>query len=97
MKDVKYFYLFQIYGKVLTPLQAEMTEMYYSFDMSLSEIAEIKGVSRQSVEGTLKKSREELDRLEQKLGNYALTLRLKRFAEDLPEDYKTRLTEILEE
>ncbi|MBO4572497.1 MAG: hypothetical protein J5762_01845 [Clostridia bacterium] len=96
MKDIRYSFLFQTYGKLLTALQAEMTEMYYSFDMSLAEIAEIKGVTRQSVSDTLKKVRAELDGFEEKLGVTNRRLRLTAFADTLPEKEKNKLLDILE-
>ena len=96
MKDIRYSFLFQTYGKLLTALQAEMTEMYYSFDMSLAEIAEIKGVTRQSVSDTLKKVRAELDGFEEKLGVTDRRLRLTAFADTLPEKEKNKLLDILE-
>ena len=67
MKDLRYFQLFDTYGALLTDVQREMCEQYYLYDLSLSEIAEEKGVSKQSVSDTLKKSRELLDYYEEKL------------------------------
>ncbi len=66
-KDLKYLQLFDQYGALLTENQRELCEMYYMFDLSLSEIAEQKQVSRQSVSETLKTSRELLDLYEEKL------------------------------
>ena len=97
MKDITYCEKFRIYGKLLTDVQAEITEMYYMFDLSLSEIAEIKGVTRQSVADTLKKVRSELDELEAKLGFIGKKRRLTDFAGTLSEDKKTELTSILED
>ena len=62
-----YLGLWDAYGPLLTDLQREICEMYYSLDLSLSEIAEEKGVSKQAVSDTLKKSRELLDSFEEKL------------------------------
>ena len=61
MKDLRYSQLFDTYGALLTDVQREMCEQYFLYDLSLSEIAEEKGVSKQSVSDTLKKSRELLD------------------------------------
>lgn len=66
-KDLKYLQLWDCYGKLLTEKQREICEMYYMLDLSLAEIAEQKGISRQSVSETLKKSRERLDFYETKL------------------------------
>lgn len=66
-KDLKYLQLWDCYGALLTENQREICKMYYMLDLSLSEIAEEKGVSRQNVSEVLKKSRELLDGYEAKL------------------------------
>ena len=96
VKDIKYSYLFQIYGKLLTAIQAEITEMYYSFDMSLAEIAEIKGVTRQSVSDALKKVRAELDEFEQKLGILEKRTEITKFARTLSDELRSSLMKIVE-
>ncbi len=67
MKDLKYLQLFDAYGPLLTEHQRELCELYYMCDLSLTEIAEQKGVSKQSVSDTLAKSRALLDAYEEKL------------------------------
>ena len=67
MKDLKYLSLFDAYGALLTGHQREVCELYYMCDLSLTEIAEQKGISKQSVSDTLAKSRVALDEYEQKL------------------------------
>lgn len=67
MKDLKYLQLWDCYGGLLTENQREICELYYMLDLSLTEIAEQKGVSRQNISETLKKSRELLDYYEEKL------------------------------
>ena len=67
MKDLSYLKLFDAYGKLLTEHQRELCELYYMCDLSLTEIAEQKGVSKQSVSDTLAKSRALLDAYEEKL------------------------------
>ena len=64
---LRYLGLWDAYGPLLTDLQREICGMYYSLDLSLSEIAEEKGVSKQAVSDTLKKCRELLDSYEEKL------------------------------
>ncbi len=64
---LKYLRLWDAYGPLLTETQRAFCELYYLCDLSLSEIAEEKGVTKQSVSDTLKKSRELLDRYEEKL------------------------------
>ena len=74
VKDLRYSQLFDTYGALLTEVQREMCEQYFLYDLSLSEIAEEKGVSKQSVSDTLKKSRELLDYYEEKLHHYEMNL-----------------------
>ncbi len=95
-KDIKYSKLFRYYGKELTPLQQEITEMYYAFDLSLAEIAEIKNVTRQSVEYTLRTVRKVLDGFEESLGLVKLVDKLYNFADTLSEEKRKELIEILE-
>ena len=65
MKDLKYVQLFDAYGALLTEHQRELCELYYMCDLSLTEIAEEKGISKQSVSDTLAKSRQLLDEYEE--------------------------------
>lgn len=67
MKDLKYLQLWDAYGPLLTDAQREICEKYYMYDLSLSEIAEEKGVSKQAVSDALKTSRDLLDFYEEKL------------------------------
>ena len=41
--------LFDFYGDILTPRQRELFDLYYNEDLSLAEIAENCGISRQGV------------------------------------------------
>lgn len=67
-KDFRYLELFETYESLLTARQAEIFRGYYGLDLSLAEIAEENGTTRQSVSDALKKVRAELDELEGKLG-----------------------------
>lgn len=67
VKDLKYLQLFDCYGALLTDTQREFCEMYYALDLSLSEIAEQKEISKQAVSDALKKSRELMDFYEETL------------------------------
>ncbi len=72
MKDLRYLRLFDVYGALLTSHQREVCELYYMCDLSLTEIAEEKGISKQSVSDTLAKSRALLEEYEAKLRHVAL-------------------------
>ena len=67
-KDLKKAYLLDFYGDVLTERKKEVLDMYYNEDLSLAEIADQIGISRQGVRDLIKKAEEELLFLEDKLG-----------------------------
>ncbi|MCL6611844.1 MAG: YlxM family DNA-binding protein [Peptococcaceae bacterium] len=60
--------LYDFYGQLLTERQRKFIELHYCHDLSLGEISEQFGVSRQSVFDTLKRSEQALYRFEEKLG-----------------------------
>ena len=65
--NVKISFLCQIYGKLLTKKQLQVLEDYYNNDLSLSEIAENNGITRQAVRDIIKKGESKLFELEEKL------------------------------
>ena len=67
-KNLHIAYLLDFYGEVLGERTRELLEMYYCNDMSLSEIADAVGITRQGARGGIKKGEEELLFLEEKLG-----------------------------
>lgn len=67
-KDREFLRLWDVYNPLLTASRKEITDLYFNYDLSLGEIAEEKGVSRQSVSDCLKKSRALLEEYEKKLG-----------------------------
>lgn len=60
--------LYDFYGQLLTERQKKFIELYYCHDLSLGEISEQYGVSRQSVYDILKRSEQTLYKFEEKLG-----------------------------
>ena len=66
--DLQFLQLFDTYSPLLTATQREITDLYFNYDLSLGEIAEQKGVSRQSVSDCLQKCRKQLEQYEEKLG-----------------------------
>ena len=67
-KDLNVGFLLDFYGDVLTERRRDALDFYYNNDMSLSEIAEEMGISRQGVRDLIKKAEEELLFYEEKLG-----------------------------
>ena len=67
-KNLRLAYLLDFYGDVLSERRRDALDFYYNDDMSLSEIAEEMGISRQGVRDLIKKAEEELLFYEEKLG-----------------------------
>ena len=53
-KDLRFNLLYDLYGALLNEHRSEIFSLYYAEDLSLSEIAEDTGLSRQGVRATLK-------------------------------------------
>ncbi len=60
--------LLERYGDVLSDKQKRILDGYYNCDLSLSEIAENEGMTRQGASDFVKRSEAALTELEQKLG-----------------------------
>lgn len=67
-KDLKLVILLDFYGGLLTEKQASALDGYYNQDLSLAEIAEEMGISRQGVMAFLKQGEKHLKSFEEKLG-----------------------------
>lgn len=63
--------LLDFYGQLLSEKQFEIMDYYYNDDLSLREIADIVGITRQGVHDTIKRSETFLEELENKLGLYS--------------------------
>ncbi|MBE6919676.1 MAG: DNA-binding protein [Ruminococcaceae bacterium] len=60
--------LFDFYGEVLTERQKEFFDLYYNEDLSLAEIAENYGISRQGVRDVIVRAEAIMTELEDKTG-----------------------------
>ena len=67
-KDYKISYLLDFYGNILTDKQKDAIDLYYNEDLSLAEIAEHVGITRQGVRDAIKRGEETLFEMEEKLG-----------------------------
>ena len=98
-KTVRYNSLLQIYGHLLSKTQYEFADAYFSYDLSLSEIAEAHNVSRSAVEDAIKKALTKLDEYEKNLKvlkNNEEILSLIEKAKDLEGDEKIKVLEEIE-
>ena len=66
-KNLTLIMLFDIYGELLTETQKTMFDFYYNDDLSLAEIAENTGISRQGARDSIKRAEETLLSYEKKL------------------------------
>ena len=73
-KKIEISMLCQIYGKLLTEKQFEYINDYYNNDLSLAELAENYGITRQAVRDIIKKGENKLFEYEEKLQIMKTTL-----------------------
>ena len=85
--DLHFLRLWDLYSPLLTATQKEVTDLYFNYDLSLGEIAEQKGVSRQSVSDCLQKCRKQLEKYEEKLG-------FLKAIDGLSQEYSAYMTEV---
>ncbi len=69
-KDLKISLLLDFYGDMLNQKQRDVIDDYYNSDLSLSEIAADKGISRQGIRDSIKRSENQLIEMEEKLKLY---------------------------
>ena len=78
--------LLDLYGETLTPKQRDYLNFYYNDDLSLSEIAEREGISRQGVRDSLRKAEVQLQEYENALGMVEKRLKLEKCLRVLMQD-----------
>jgi predicted DNA-binding protein YlxM (UPF0122 family) len=76
-KTVLFGGLFDLYGKLLSPVQEKVMRDYYDNDLTLSEIAENDKISRQAVYDAVAKAQNKLLEIEEKVGAYKEIIKLK--------------------
>lgn len=67
-KNLQISLLLDFYGQLLTEKQREVVESYYNEDLSLAEIAQHSGITRQGVRDCIKRAELQLLECEEKLG-----------------------------
>ena len=97
-KQDRLIILFDYYEKLLTESQRVYFTNYYFNDLSLSEIAENEGVSRNAVSKELKLTIEKLNSFEEKLKLYSKERKLKNIINKIDnEEIKEELNKIIDE
>lgn len=69
-KNVKIGMLLDIYGELLTDKQRDILDLYYNNNLSLAEISEDVGITRQAVRDSIVKGEKKLFRFRRKTRNY---------------------------
>ena len=75
--------LFDFYGDLLTDKQREYYDLHYNSDLSLFEIAEMSGTSRQAVWDIIRRAEQTLRDIEAKTGLIARAVKRRRELEAL--------------
>lgn len=95
MKNLNITLLFDYYSDYLGEKQRELFDLYYNQDLSLSEIAENAGITRQGVRDFIKRTEQQLIELEEKLQIYQKSSELKLLAADV-KGGKAQLNDLLD-
>ena len=91
-KNLDVINLFDIYGEMLTQKQQDFICYYYNDDLSLAEIAENEGITRQGVRDAIKRAEAQLFTFEEHLGLFERNEALKSGLEEISE-----LTKLIDE
>ena len=83
MEALEMTLLFDYYGSMLTDKQQQCFDMRYNQDLSLGEIAETMGVSRQAVCDNLARTEALLRKMEQNIGCISRSLKTRRAVQDI--------------
>lgn len=75
--------LYDYYGKLLTDNQKQAFFYYYRMDYSLSEIAQVIGISKQGVSDNLKRATKELESFEKNLGLLKKSTRISSYLDQI--------------
>ncbi len=78
VKDLNVSVLLDFYGQMLTQKQFDVIDLYYNEDLSLSEIAEHQGITRQGVRDSIKRGELYLFELEEKLNLFSTYIETKK-------------------
>ena len=88
-KNVEVSLLLDFYGELLKPSGREATYLYYNDDLSLSEIAEETGITRQGVRDSIRRTERQLFLFEEKLGLLGRFRQLEAGLDDIAETART--------
>ena len=87
--------LLDLYKDLLTDKQQEIMDMYFLYDLSLSEIAEDTNTSRAAVFDLIKRTSKSLENFESKLHLLEKRDKILELIKDVDEELKNKIEEIL--
>ena len=82
-KNIKYVLLYDYYGSLLTDKQQQYFEDYYFNNLSLSEMSENLGISRNAINKQLHKAVEKLEYYEEQLELYQKKQKVMRYLDKI--------------
>lgn len=94
-KEIYLCSLFDYYGELLTEKQKNFFEDYYFNNLSLAEIAENNGSSRNAIHKQIKETENKLIAYEDKLKLCQKYEEIKEIIKDLPDSIKEQIEELL--
>ena len=89
--SLHYVELFDYYGELFTDKQKEYFKDYYFNNLTLQEIADNNGVSRNAVHKNIKEITNKLDYYEEKLNLYSNRKKILRIIENLDDKVKKEI------
>ena len=95
MKAIYYIELFDYYGDLFTDKQKEYFIDYYFNNLTLQEIADNNNISRNAVHKILKDMLKKLDYYEEKLNLYSNKKKIEVIIENLDEQIKKEIEELI--
>jgi len=95
MDKIYYNNLYDYYGGLFTDKQREYYEDYYFNDLSLAEIAENNGISRNAVHNQLKIVTEKLEFYENNLKLYEKSKKIGKIIDRLDDKIKKEIEELI--
>ncbi len=97
-KDLFVGALNDVYGEFLGGKQKRLISAYYDEDLSLAEISELEGITRQAVLDSIKRTSEKLYLFEEKCGYCKKFLAMKELSDKLEDKSETavKLKEIID-
>jgi len=94
-KNLRVALLLDYYGGLLTEKQREVVDLYYNEDLSLAEISELAGITRQGVRDSIKRGEGQLLEMEDKLGLVERITNLESAIDEV-EEISAKLSEYVE-